>query len=254
MTGLLLAAGLLAAWLGLPTAGTAARWVDLVLIGCNDDWASKASNLAELLKHGPDVIFIQEGKAAHYRNLRVDPHDPHSSRLLPYDTWGVHQDTSSPARAGSVVIWRHDKTRATGMGFAYGTKAAGTLTRWIAWVRAVIGGTRMFLFSAHYPPQRVRAWWKPFGLHLWARVRLALAAGRLVIGQMDSNQHGGPAGIPNGLHWVAVHGSIDGFVLSRRIRVVGHVEELPKHTSDHHPILLHVRVPTGPHNRRKKAA
>lgn len=244
MIGLLLVSIL--ALLGLSTLSVIRGWVELVLIGCNDDWASKASNLAELLTHNPDVIFIQEGKAAHYRDLR----SPDGKRLLPRHVWGVHQDVSSPARAGSVVIFRYSAIRRGGSGFTYGTKARGILTRWIAWVRGSLAITgawvRLFLFSAHYPPVRVRRWWRPFGLHLWARLRLAMAAGRLVIGQMDSNRHGGPTGIPRGLVWVAVPGSIDGFVLSKQIHVLGPVEELPKGSSDHHPIKIRVRVPVRP--------
>lgn len=249
MTTLILAGVL--ALVGLSAAGVARRaFVELVLIGCNDDWASRASNLAELLAHDPDVIFIQEGKAAHYRELR----DKGGKRLLPFHQWAVHQDTSSPARAGSVVIYRHaipfERDRS---GYAYGTRAKGTLTRWIAWVSGTILGIRVFLFSAHYPPQRVRRWWRPFGLHLWARVRLAMAARRMVLGQMDSNRHGGPTGIPRGLRWVGVPGSIDGFVISRKVQVVGQVEQLPKNTSDHHPIKLRVRIPV-PANRRRNRA
>lgn len=248
MTTLILAGVL--ALVGLSAAGVARRaFVELVLIGCNDDWASRASNLAELLAHDPDVIFIQEGKAADYRELT----DEHGRRLLPFHAWGVHQDTTSPARAGSVVIYRHQAFDRTGGGWTFAVHAHGLLARWIAWLRGRIGGRRVFLFSAHRPPQRTRHWWRPFDLALWARLRHALAARRLVIGQMDSNQHGGPPRLPKRLRWVAVGKSIDGFILDRRITVVDGPTELPKNTSDHHPIKLRVRIPV-PANRRRNRA
>jgi hypothetical protein len=214
--------------------------VDLVLIGCNDDLHSRGSNLAELLKHDPDVVFIQEGRVADYRNLRHE-----GKRLLPYQTWGVHQDTSSPARAGSVVIFRHDRFARTGSGWTFTVHARGLMGRWIAWVRGTVlpAHERTFLFAAHRPPLRTRAWWRPFDAALWARLRLALAARRLVIGQIDSNEHGGPPKLPKRLRWVAHGRSIDGFVLSKRIRILDGPTQLPKHTSDHHPIRLRVRIP-----------
>lgn len=227
-------------------AGHVARtveWAELVLVGFNDDEMSRGSNLAEVLASNPDVIFIQEGRAADYRRLRDSQT---GEKLLPMHTWGVHQDTRTPARAGSVIIFRHLRSMRTGAGFAFGVKARGLMARWIAWLRCLIpgpGGRRSFLFSAHRPPLRDRRWWQPFDTALWARLRLALAAGRLVLGQMDSNQHGGPPRLPSTLRWVASGNSIDGFVLSREIRIVEGPIELPTNTSDHHPILLAVHIP-----------
>jgi hypothetical protein len=236
MTILIALLGLLFA--AAPTAKRVAQWVDLTIICCNDDWASAGSNMAELLRHSPQLILIQEGKRAHYADLRDDS----GRRLFPMATWGVHQNTSNDAIAGSVVIWRHDSVKRTAAGFTFAVRAVGLLTRYIAWLRALLGGRKVFIFSAHRPPYRTRQFWRPFDIALWARLRLALAARRLVIGGMDSNQHGGPPNLPAGLKWVAVGNSIDGFILSEKIKVV-EVTELPRGTSDHHPVLTHVRVP-----------
>lgn len=249
MTALFLAA--LLAFVGLAQVRGRGGFVELLLIGCNDDFNSRRSNLAELLAHDPDVIFIQEGKAAHYRDLRETENDRTSRRLLPFHTWGVHQDTSSPDRAGTVVIYRHDLVSRTASGFTFGVKAAGLLTRWIAWVRGSIGTTvkvKVFLFSAHRPPLRARRWWHPFDLALWARLRGALAAGRVVLGQMDSNEHGGPPSVPRGLKVVDKGNAIDVFVLSRSVEVVEGPTALPKGSSDHHPYKLRVRIPVSGRN------
>jgi hypothetical protein len=221
----------------------AGAFTDLTLIGCNDDFNSRASNLAELLKHNPDIIFIQEGKAADYRHLR----DDEGNLLLPRGLWGVHQDTSSPDRAGSVIIYRHDDSWANRFvheagGFTFGVRARGLLTRWTAWLRGKIGGRRVFLFSTHRPPFRARMFWRAFDLRTWARIRLALLAGRVVLGEMDSNEHGGPGRLPRGLRWLAVGRSIDGFIVSRGVEVLEGPTELPKGSSDHHPIKLVVRL------------
>jgi hypothetical protein len=240
VTGLLLVAFLAIA--ALAHGRQAGEFVELVLIGCNDDFNSRGSNVAGFLAHDPDFIFIQEGKAADYRNLR----GADGKKLLPIHTWGVHQDTRHPertGRSGSVVIYRHDAFTRSAGGFTLGVRARGLLPRWTAWLRGQIHHVRVFLFSTHRPPVRARAFWHPFDLATWARVRLALATGRVVLGQMDSNEHGGPPNLLRGLRWVALGRSIDGFVLSRSVEVLQGPQELPKDTSDHHPIKLRVRIP-----------
>jgi endonuclease/exonuclease/phosphatase family metal-dependent hydrolase len=235
-------------WVMAAPAKKAARFFRLVLVTCNDDWASAGSNMTELLRLAkPDVIFIQEGKRANYAAL-VYPGS--KRRLFPPEDWLVHQDISSEARAGSVVIVRKAAAPILGRaGFTFGVKATGLLPRWVAWVRVRIQGVRFFLFSAHRPPVRVRRFWHPFDIALWARLKLAQAAGRVIMGGSDSNQHGGPSRIPRGLKWAGLRGSIDGFILSKRVRVA-HIRELPKGTSDHHPVLATVEIPIPARARR----
>ena len=220
--------------------------IDFTLVGLNDNFNSPGSNLEEALQHDPDFVFIQEGKGTRYRALR----DHEDQRLLPYGRWAVHQDSSSEARAGSVVLSRlRPKTRLKKSGFTFGVRARGLLPRWIAWVKALVDACRLFLFSAHRPPVRARRWWHPYDLSLWALLRAALAGGWIVIGEMDSNEHGGPPRLPRGLKWVAKGNDIDGFVLSRSVEVLDGPRLLPKNTSDHHPVLLKVRV----HYKRRAA-
>jgi hypothetical protein len=191
--------------------------VELVLIGCNDDFNSRGSNLAELLAHDPDLIFIQEGKAADYRGpartrgprqaAAPDPHlgrppghlEPRPRRRARWSSTGTTPSPAPPAGSPSP----------------YAPSGSWPVDRLAPRPRL---RRRVFLFSAHRPPVRARRFWHPFDLALWARLRLALAAGRLVLGQMDSNQHGGPPTAAPRLRWVAVGRSIDGFVLSRSDR------------------------------------
>jgi hypothetical protein len=214
------------------------RYVTRTVGVCNDDWASKGSNLADLIAAGCQLIFIQEGKRAHYRELR----DADDHRLLPYDTWGVIQDVSSPARAGSVIIWHHAAYSARKRGWTFGAKAPGIMARWMAWTRGHIGRARVFLFCAHWPPVRVRRFQPVFTAAVRTRLWLAHQAGRVILGGVDSNQHGGPP-LPPWLHWhTAVPGSIDGLICSADV-IIDEARELPKDTSDHHPQVFVVRVP-----------
>lgn len=244
----MLAASLAFVWVMAAPARKTLELVRLVIVTCNDDWASAGSNMLELLRDTkPDIIFIQEGKRANYAALK---HPATRLRLLPPEEWLVHQDLSSQARAGSVVIVRKAKVPFLGKtGFTFAVKAAGLLPRWVAWVRARVHGVLLLLFSAHRPPVRVRRFWHPFDIALWARLRLALLAGRIILGGMDSNEHSGPSRIPKGLKWVAVGDSIDGFILSGQVRVMS-IRELPKGTSDHHPVAAVVEIPVRVRHRR----
>lgn len=225
--------------LALPTlAVSRSVWVDRRLISCNDDWASKGSNLLELLRHDPDFIFIQEGKRAHYVTLRDSKT---GTRLLDLNKYGVVQDWSSPAKAGSVVIYKRPSGKYGKHGFTFAVRARGLLPRYIAWVRASIGSTKVFLFAAHRPPVRVKAFWHRFDVALYVRLAHAHAAGRIILGGMDSNEHGGPPH-PKWVKWVAVSGSIDGFIMSRDVHVVSGPRVLAKNTSDHHPVMCTVRI------------
>lgn len=223
-----------------PPLKRATGHVRRTLVTCNDDFVSAGSNMLEVLRHHPDVIFIQEGKREHYADLR---HPRTGARLFPMAEYGVLQDNSNDAIAGSVVIWRHDSWKKTGSGFTFAVRAVGLLARYIAWIRVVVsGGRKLFLFSAHRPPFRARRFWHVFDIALWARLARAIAVKRLILGGMDSNQHGGPPHLPRSLKWVAVGNSIDGFVLSQAIKVVS-LNELPLGTSDHHPVVAVVDIP-----------
>lgn len=238
MTLQIIGAFLAFAWVALSSPAARRAVFQLVLISCNDDWASAGSNMVELLKRNPDVIFIQEGKRERYAAMKADGH-----RLFPPEEWVVHQDTSNQGIAGSVVIVRKTQSVHLGKaGFTFAVRASGLLPRYVAWMRAGTLGVRLFLFSAHRPPVRVRRFWSRFDVALWARLKTALTARRIVLGGMDSNEHGGPSRIPAGLKWAGVSGSIDGFVLSKRIQVI-HLQQLAKNTSDHHPVLARVRIP-----------
>lgn len=223
---------------GLAQARARGRFVELTIVTCNDAFTSKGTNLPDLIARGVDLIFVQEGRAAVYRNIR----NKAGGRVLPLHMYGVHQDPNSLDKAGSAVIWKHTAFNRSAAGYTFAVHAPGLMARWIAWLRGTIGGRKAWLWSAHRPPIRDRRWWRPFDLAFKARLRLALRAHRLILGGMDSNQRGGPHYGIRGVRWHAVGDSIDGFLLSASIEVLS-IEELPMDTSDHHPVIARVRVP-----------
>lgn len=239
------------AWPRLTSSRTV-NYMALVVDVCNDNFNSPGTNVPHLLQHpnpdgtrGFDLLLIQEGKAEHYRQLR----DDHGDRLLPFDTYGIVQDTRSKAKAGSVIIYRYrtlagHTLRHGKWGWTFGVSARGLLPRWIAWLRLAAG----LALSGHAPPERTQRS-QPrtlllFHAALRARMTLAVRAGRWVICGMDSNQHGGPSWVHGGRwRWVSARPhSIDGFVVSARVRVDS-VTELPKWTSDHNPQRMRCHVP-----------
>lgn len=203
----------------------------LRLASVNDDFGTAASNVPEVAPHA-DVIFVQEGKRT--------PIDP----LL--DTgWGVHQDISSDALAGSALAWRKSLVIVTAVGTTLGVlpHGAAMLARYIAWARGSFYGRRLWLASCHRPPLRYRRLWPLFDAHLAARVRAARMARRLVVIGMDANERDARRlATLCGLKWVAPEGSIDGFLVSKSLRV-SDVRRLPRGTSDHHPVLATVHIP-----------
>jgi hypothetical protein len=92
------------------------------------------------------------------------------------------------------------------------------------------------LASVHYPPQRDRESWASFDARLERWVKQSPLP---VLLFMDSNQHGGPDGLVGGIAskygWHAVSDSIDGAVTSLPVKAV---KQLPKRTSDHHPVVI----------------
>lgn len=197
----------------------------------NDNYNSPGSNIEEVLQQHADIVGIQEGKATDYR------------RRLSY-RYGVHQDTSTEARAGSAIVWdRGINLNAQRRGWTFGVHAPGLLARFLAWVIFRPTGVHPFVvIAAHWPPQRVRGWWHPYELALSARVRYFRARGFLVIVPSDSNQHRHRARFA-GLVWHSASAtSIDGFWTSPRIRVQS-VRFLPFGTSDHKPQVARMVIP-----------
>lgn len=202
----------------------------LTVATCNDDWASVASNYAEVA--GVDVVLIQEGKRAKYASL-VDKR-----------TRGVLQDTSDPAKAGSVVIWTLAMVLRQATGLTFAVKASGLLIRYLAWLRATVGGRRVLFIAGHRPPKRTAKWWHPFDLALAARVRAATTVGRLVVVGLDANE-GDPQKMASlcGLVWHSTGPKhIDGFLMSKAITMSG-IKLLPKGSSDHQPVVATIEIP-----------
>lgn len=199
---------------------------------CNDDWATEGSNIEEVLGQQADVVGIQEGKRANYR------------KRLPIARFGVHQDTSSKARAGSVVVWDHHASMVAGRaGWTFGVKAPGLLARFVAYVVFHPAKARRFAFlSAHWPPMRDRRFWHPFEIAVALLVRWFRVRGILVVIACDSNQHHHRR-VFAGLQWHSANpDSIDGFWTSPEISVET-VRFLPHGSSDHRPQVARMVVP-----------
>lgn len=225
------------------------RGTVLTIATVNDDWASAGSNLGMVVDvrdvnakaaapvDSCDVVMIQEGKRADY----------HKAAPPSYD---VRQDASTKARAGSVLIHRRGGHLAlTKAGWTFLVKAVGLLARYLVWGRfnVVDGparGRKLFLGSAHRPPKRAARWWHIFDAALALRCRRARRAGRLVVIGMDANQVE-PERLAKmcRMVWHSIPGRcIDGFLASPQIQFVD-IRELPKGTSDHHPLVATVVIP-----------
>ena len=208
----------------------------------NDDWANLASDVPGLVNDlRPLVAGVQEGWRVRYR-----------SKVR--RRWGVLQIRETKATAGVAVLWdrrklervgkrRHNPAR-QGRGIHVIGKGADTRDRPVVWqdVRFRPGVERgrmprvFRVASVHYPPQRDRESWAAFDAHLETWVRQSPLP---VILFMDSNQHTGPEGLLHGIAakyaWHAVPDSIDGAVTSLPVKAV---KQLPKRTSDHHPVVV----------------
>ena len=208
----------------------------------NDDWANLASDVPGLVRDTrPLVGGIQEGFRVKYRD--VIPH-----------RWGVFQVRQNKATAGVAVLWdrrklekvgkRRRSAERLGRGIHVMGKGKDTRERSVVWqdLRFKSGVERgrmprvFRLASVHYPPQRDRESWAAFDAKLEVWVRRSPIP---VILFMDSNQHGGPVGLLDGISgkygWHAVTDSIDGAVTSLPVKGV---KQLPKRTSDHHPVVV----------------
>lgn len=212
------------------------RTVDL-----NDDWANLATDVPGLVHDvRPLLMGVQEGWRVRYRSV------------VPR-RWGVYQIRTNKATAGVAVLWDKRKLQPVGRrrsplrmgrGLHVIGKGADTRERPVVWVDlrfrdGVQRGhlPRVFrLASVHYPPQRDRESWPAFDAHLETWVKSSPLP---VVLFMDSNQHGGPEGLLGGISgkyaWHAVTDSIDGTVTSLPVKAV---KQLPKRTSDHHPVVV----------------
>lgn len=234
----------------MATPQTVIEGTPLTIATVNDDWATAGTNVGLVVDvrarkpkaaeptDSADLVFIQEGKRAKYADL-VDP-----------AAYNVQQDVSTKARAGSVVIRRAAAPLAEqAHGWLFLVRALGLLARYFAWQRLRVTGGKargrlLLVGSAHRPPKRTARWWGVFDIALAARCRIAMRWGRLVIIGMDANQsHPEKLAKRCGLVWHSMPGyCIDGWLASPQIQFVD-VQELPKATSDHHPLVAHIVIP-----------
>jgi hypothetical protein len=109
-----------------------------------DFYSSGNAAYLEHLTIGADVLTLQEVK------------DIDVAALMPAG-WGVCQDTSSDARAGSAVAYRVEAVALEDWWLVKGCDApagGGMLPRWICCADLVHDGGPLFAISAHAPPPR----------------------------------------------------------------------------------------------------
>lgn len=217
-------------------------WESVVTV--NDDWTTPLrSNVPYLARLRPMAIVTQESKTHHYRTM-MGPN------------WSVRQDLESQATAGVAVLIntrraepfgpaRRQKADVTGWGFevlAERDRGDDMLDRGIAWQDAFVDGDRrrpVRVGGAHRPPKREADDWAEFdrNFRAWCeRSPIPVLVG------LDANQEHPRGLLRPGFTWTGA--GIDGFVHSISLTVNRReLVELPKRTSDHHPILAGVRIP-----------
>lgn len=208
------------------------RQVTLKIATVNDDFGTRGSNIGQV-KHRADVVMLQEGKRAHYRK-RVG------------DSFGVMQNWTDAAHAGSALVWNKKTVTGGKQGQRLGVlpHGRGMLARYLSFADVKVGGVKVRMVSAHRPPQRFRSLWPAFDRNLAAFVKKTKQQGLPMVIGMDANEKN-PQGLARqcGLRWHAPKGSIDGFLTTRDVHFPrGKTRELKKNTSDHHPVLSTIRI------------
>ena len=191
----------------------------------NDDFGTAKSNIGQVKKKA-DVVLIQEGKRANYRD-----------RLG--EKFGVTQNTTSEARAGSAITWNKDEAKGGKRGQAIGVLPHGRamLARYLTFTDMKIDGVKVRMVAAHRPPARFKSLWPLFDRNLAAFAKKTKKEGLPMVIGMDANEKN-PRRLAHlaGLRWHAPKGSIDGFLTSRDVKFEK-ARELRKNTSDHHPVV-----------------
>ncbi|MBK7863765.1 MAG: hypothetical protein IPJ65_35205 [Archangiaceae bacterium] len=197
----------------------------------NDDFVHpKTSNLPGI---DADIVLAQETK---WENA--------AARLG--KKYNTHQNTTRVDKSGTTVAFKdEDRFKGKGSGYELGVTAHGRKmeTRWINYTDVEVDGVKVRMASVHRPPLRFKALWPEFDRHLAQFAKETRQEGLPLIIGMDSNTHQ-PHVMEKltGLTWRSVPGSIDGFLVSKEVRV-DHLHRLAKNTSDHNPVVgkFHVR-------------
>lgn len=226
----------------LPTGAPSAEQVRVVT--ANISFAlTPAKVKQDFQQYGPeaDVVLMQEARDVILENL-VDT-----------SVWAVRQNTTSPAKRGSAIVVRKAIAEPGGVGklvLRKGVEASpcpggGINTRYIARVNVRLASGRMLrLASAHMPPKRC---WGPVYDAMADRIVEVSneVPGRYVIGA-DWNKV--VANDPNdigqrtGLKRRAPGNSIDGFYFRNDELDASTAAWLPKTSSDHKPVRIHLTI------------
>ena len=203
----------------------------------NIDFTLKQSawkGIVDDLKKSSDVILFQEAK---WTNLHA----------FADEEWGVFQDRTNDATAGTAVMWRKSLGRVVKrdlMLYVPSRKGVKMGTRYVAYIdlRLANDGRTIRFASMHYPPQRFKFLWDEAGKATREFVKLARKeVGAFVIGS-DFNQT-----VTSDVHGfrktlaLRVRGiRIDGFLIARRLIATRPVD-LGNNRSDHNPVTIRVR-------------
>lgn len=201
----------------------------LTVATVNDDFTDRVSNLLWVARRS-DVLLTQENKRDTVR------------RLLPV-AWGVHQVTTSASTRGSAVAWRQSLVKAAFFDQRIAARGRGILPRRMTIVhgRVVANWTPITLIACHRPLKRTRL--QPmFDRTLAVYCTVLRRLGRVTVIGLDANQRN-PKRLAHrcGLKWVAPDGSIDGFLVTKTVKVEA-VWRLPKGSSDHHPVVAELVI------------
>ncbi|MFO0599547.1 MAG: hypothetical protein U0228_29850 [Myxococcaceae bacterium] len=199
--------------------------VGLTIATVNDDFATPKTNAKQV--HA-GVVLMQEAKNVDLRRTLGD-------------RFGVHQ-AKREDKAGAATFWRkQDRLKVMKRGYALGVEPHGAkmLARWINYTDMNVNGAKVRMISVHRPPLRFRRLWPEFDRNLAAFIKSSKLP--VVVG-MDANQRN-PQQLARltGLRWHAPKGSIDGFLASRSVHFE-RMKELPKGSSDHHPVLARITL------------
>ena len=204
------------------------KGVTVTVATVNDDFTDRVSNLNKVKKQA-SVLLVQEAKNSRVRNVLGDK-------------YGVHQDVSRSDKAGSAVAWNRKDVDVMDTGYAVGVKPNGhaLLTRFMNYADMEIDGQKVRMVSVHRPPPRDSELWPLFNKNLAEFVKNT--RGPVIIG-MDAN-HANPVKLEKatGLRWVAPEGSIDGFLVSDRVKLEGMHRMAPGPGRPHHPVVAKFRI------------
>jgi len=160
--------------------------------------------------------------------------------------WNAMQHREDEARAGSLIAWNPAKARCVNRGIYVGVDPKNhpgiesrIRTRYVVWGDFAIGSTMLHISSCHFPPPSDR------GLSPYMAKNIVSDNERIdseyIIGADWNDRGDNPYNVRNALDGKTYKNGIDGFIMSRNIKVVDRWVE-PKRNSDHFGVGVKIQV------------